>query len=85
MCPFLFLRLIPQYYPPTLAKYNLLFLTSQEVPLSMGFSRQEYWSRQPFPSPWYLPYPRIQPGYPALQAGRRFLTFQEAPCSHLDP
>lgn len=24
MCPFLFLRLIPQYYPPTLAEYNLL-------------------------------------------------------------
>ena len=36
--------------------------------LSMGFSRQEYWSGLPFPSPWDLPDPGIEPGSPALQA-----------------
>ena len=34
----------------------------------MGFSRQEYWSGLPFPSPGDLPNPGIEPGYPALQA-----------------
>ena len=34
----------------------------------MGFSRQEYWSGLPFPSPGDLPNPGIQPGSPPLQA-----------------
>ena len=34
----------------------------------MGFSRQEYWSELPFPSPGYLPNPGIEPRSPALQA-----------------
>ena len=36
---------------------------------SMGFSRQEYWSGLPFPSPGDLPDPGIEPRSPALQAG----------------
>ena len=39
-----------------------------QVPPSMGFSRQEYWSGLPFPSPGDLPDPGIEPGSPALQA-----------------
>ena len=39
-----------------------------QAPLSMGFSRQEYWSGLPFPSPGDLPNPGIKPGSPALQA-----------------
>ena len=35
---------------------------------ALEFSRQEYWGRQPFPSPGDLPNPRIEPGSPALQA-----------------
>ena len=35
---------------------------------SMGFSRQEYWSGLPFPSPGDLPDPGIEPGSPAFQA-----------------
>ena len=35
---------------------------------SMGFSRQEYWSGLPFPSPEDLPNPRIKPRSPTLQA-----------------
>ena len=34
----------------------------------MGFSRQEYWSGLPVPSPGDLPDPGIEPGSPALQA-----------------
>ena len=34
----------------------------------MEFSRQEYWSGLPFPSPGDLPNPGIEPGSPALQA-----------------
>ena len=37
-------------------------------PLSMGFSRKEYWSGLPFPSSGDLPDPGIKPGSPALQA-----------------
>ena len=39
-----------------------------QVPLSLGFSRQEYWSGLPFPSPGDLPYPGIETGSPAFQA-----------------
>ena len=35
---------------------------------SMGFSRQEYWSGLPFPSPGNLPGPGMEPGSPALEA-----------------
>ena len=35
---------------------------------SMGFSRQEYWSGLPFPSPGDLPNPGIEPVSPTLQA-----------------
>jgi len=34
----------------------------------MGFSRQEYWSGLPFPSPGDLPNPGIKPRSPTLQA-----------------
>ena len=39
-----------------------------KVPLSMEFSRQEYWSGLPFPSPGDLPDPGIEPRSPALRA-----------------
>ena len=41
---------------------------AQKGPPSMGFSRQEYWSRLPFPSPGDPPKPGIIPGSSALQA-----------------
>ena len=52
---------------------------SPQIRLSMGFSRQEYWSGLPFSPPGNLPNPRIEPkclGSPAL-SGRLFTT--EAP------
>ena len=39
-----------------------------QAPPSMKFSRQEYWSGLPFPSPGDLPDPEIKPRSPALQA-----------------
>ena len=39
-----------------------------QASLSMGFSRQEYWSGLPFPSPGDLPDPGIEPESPAMQA-----------------
>ena len=49
-----------------------LFLTlwtvASQAPLSMGFSRQEYWSGLPCPPPGDLPNPGIDPESPALQA-----------------
>ena len=49
-----------------------LFVTpwtvAYQAPQSMKFSRQEYWSGLPFPSPGDLPKPGIEPRFPALQA-----------------
>ena len=39
-----------------------------QAPLSMGFSRQEYWRRSSCPTPGDLPDPGIEPRSPALQA-----------------
>ena len=46
---------------------------AHQAPLSMGFPRQEYQSRLPFPSPGDPPNPGIKPASPAL-AGRFFFT-----------
>ena len=66
-----------------------LFETPQTVahqaPLSMGFSRQEYWSRLPFPPPGDLPDPEFQPtslASPALASGI-FTTAPPGNPSHL--
>ena len=45
---------------------------AHQVPLSLGFYRQEYWSGSPFPSPGNLPDPGIEPSSfmsPALAGG----------------
>ena len=39
-----------------------------QTPLRMGFSRQEYWSGLPFPSPGDLPYPEIESVSPESSA-----------------
>ena len=50
---------------PTLA---IPWTGAHQAPLSMGFSRQEYWRRLPFPSLEDLPDPEIEPRSPALKA-----------------
>ena len=42
---------------------------AHQAPPSMGFSRREYWSGVPFPSPGDLPNPGIEPASPALAGG----------------
>ena len=55
-----------------LLSHVLLFATlwtvAHQAPLSVGFSRQEYWSGLLFPSPGDLPSSGIEPRSPALQA-----------------
>ena len=48
--------------PPGSSAHGIL-----QAPLPMEFSRQEYWSGLPYPSPGDLPNPRIEPRCPALQ------------------
>ena len=47
--------------------FAILWTIAHQVPLSMGFSRQEYWSGLPFPPPRHLPNPGMEPVSPALQ------------------
>ena len=56
---------------------------AHEAPVSMGFSRQEYWSGLPYPPPGDLPNPGIEPASlmsPAL-AGGFFTTSATCYCS----
>ena len=49
--------------------FGTLWTVAHQAPPSMGFSRQEYWSGLPFPSPEDLPDPGIKSRSPKLQAG----------------
>ena len=51
------------------------WVVAHQAPLSIGFSRQEYWSGLPFPPPGNLPDPGIEPASPALTGG--FITTSE--------
>ena len=48
--------------------FAIPWTVAYQAPPSVGFSRQECWSRLPFPSPGDLPNPGIEPGSPTLQA-----------------
>ena len=48
--------------------FATLWTVTYQAPLSMGLSRQDYWSELSFPSPEDLPNPGIEPGLPTLQA-----------------
>ena len=45
-----------------------LWTVALQAPLSMEFSRQQYWSELPFPTPVDLPNPGVELGSPAFQA-----------------
>ena len=45
-----------------------LWTVACQAPLPMGFPRQEFWSRLPFPSPRDLPNPGFKPGSPVSAA-----------------
>ena len=48
--------------------FATLWTVAYQASPSMGFSRQEYWSGLPFPSPGDLPDPGMEPGSPELEA-----------------
>ena len=50
-------------------------------PLSIEFSKQEYWNGLPFPSPGYLPNTGIEPRSPTLQADSLLSEPRGAPIS----
>ena len=60
-----------------------LCLTLCHAPLSMGFSRQEYWSGFPCIPPGDLPNPGIKPGSPALQVDSLPLSHEGDPHIHI--
>ena len=66
-----------------------LFVTpwtvAHHAPLSMGFSRQEYWSGLPFPAPRDLPDPGIESRFSALQANTLLSEPQGKPATREAP
>ena len=56
--------LVAKLYPTVATRW----IVACQASLSMGFSRQEYWTGLPFLSPGDLPEPGIKPESPALQA-----------------
>ena len=61
MCPCVHAQLYPTLCDP-------MDYIAHQAPLSMGFSRQEYWSELPFPPPGELPNPGIKPASPVSPA-----------------
>ena len=59
--------------------FMTLWMVASQIPLSMEFSRQEYWSGLLFPPPGDLPNSRIKPTSPALQVDYLLLIHQESP------
>ena len=56
---------------------------ARQAPLSMEFSRQEYWSGVPFPSPGDLSNPGIEPVSPASQVDSLLLSYLGSPANSL--
>ena len=56
--------LVAKLYPTLVTPWTV----ACQAPLSMGFSRQEYWSGLPLSSLEYVPDPGMEPRSPALQA-----------------
>ena len=66
---------------PVVSDSGTPWTVAHQAPLSMGFFRQEYWRRLPFP-PWYLPNPEIESASlvsPALQQNYLPATPSEKP------
>ena len=65
--------------------FGTSWTVARQTPLSMGFPRQEYWSRLPCPPPGDLPDPGIQPEFPVSPSlTGRFLMPEPPTCSQLE-
>ena len=67
-CSFLLLCSLKEKSLSCVQLFATPWTVAHQAPPSMGFSRQEYWSGLPFPSPRDLSDPGIEPRSPALQA-----------------
>ena len=56
-----------------------LWIVAHQTPLSMGFSRQDYWSGFQFPSPGHLPHPETKPVSSTLTEGSLPLIHHRSP------
>ena len=63
VCVYMYGGLFAKSCPTLVTQWTVAW----QAPLSMGFSRQGYWSGLPFPSPGYLLHPVMKPRSPALQ------------------
>ena len=61
------------------------WIAARQAPLSMGFSRQEFWSGLPFPPPGDLPDPGIEPASPAWQVDSCPRSHQGSPLLYPHP
>ena len=61
-----------------------LWTVAYQPPPSMGFSRQEYWSGLPFPSPEIFPTRGLNPGLPHCKQMLYCLSHQASPLSYQD-
>ena len=59
--------------------FATLWTVAHQAPLSMGFSRQEYWSGLPCPPPQDLPNPGTEPMSPTWQADSLSLSHLGSP------
>ena len=64
--------------------FATLWTAAHQASLSIGFSRQEYWSGLPFPSPGDLPDPGVEHKPPALQVNSLSLSHLGSPSICLD-
>ena len=56
------------------------WIVAHQAPMSMGFSKQEYWSGLPFPPPGDLPDPGIEPVSPAMEADSKIFKDEDRIC-----
>ena len=73
------------YVASVVSNSETLRTAACQASLSMGFSRQEYYSGLPCPPPGNLPDPGIKPGPPALQADSLPLSHQGSPKDAFSP
>ena len=73
-------RTVPVWVLSGIWPFATLWTAACQTPLSMVFSRQEYWGGLPFPTPGDLPTPGMEPTSPSspLLAGRFFTTWKPA-------
>ena len=64
--------------------FAALWTVACQAPLSMGFPKEEYWSRLPFPPAWDLPDLGIKLPFPTWQADSLPLSHLESPKEDID-